>query len=147
MAESKDYQKTNYPLPAYNFRVTVGGTDMSFSDVTGLGRGFETRTYRHGLSGWEGEQIVRYAWNAFSPITFKRGVFHGQTMLVDWLQAGDIRPMEISLCDESGVPLVSWSVRRAVPIKLDAPEFTAGGQDPAIESLEVMVSGVDIVHH
>jgi phage tail-like protein len=148
MAESKDFQKRNYPLPAYNFRVTVGGLAMSFSDVTGLHRGFETQTYRHGLSAWEGEQITRYYWGAFYAITLKRGVVHGQSLLADWLEGGaEPRSMEISLCDEAGVPVVSWRVGRAIPVKLEAPEFVAKAEDPAIESLEVMVSGVVIVHH
>lgn len=148
MAESKDFQKWNYPLPAYNFRVTVGEVAMSFTDVTGLRRDFETKTYRHGFSAWEGEQITRYAWEAFYSITLKRGVVHGQAMLADWLEGGGRpRPMEISLCDEGGVPLVSWRVGRAVPVKLEAPEFIAKGEDPAIESLDVMVASVTVVHH
>jgi phage tail-like protein len=147
MAESKAFQKQNFPLPAYNFRVTVGGLAMSFSDATGLRRGFETQTYRHGFSVWEGEQIARYAWGAFYPVTLKRGVVHGQALLNDWLDQGaDPRPMEISLCDEGGVPLVTWRVARAIPVKLEAPEFDAKGDDPAIESLEVMVAGVTLIH-
>jgi len=148
MAETKGQQKTSYPLPAYNFRVTVGGLAMSFSDVTGLRRGFETQTYRHGLSAWEGERIARYAWDAFYAITLKRGVVHGRSQLADWLSEGS-RPtsMEISLCDEAGVPLVSWRVGRAIPVKLEAPEFSARADEPAIESLEVMVAGVVVVHH
>ena len=55
--------------------------------------------------------------------------------------------MEISLCDEAGVPLVSWRVGRAIPVKLEAPEFAAKAEEPAIESLEVMVAGVVVVHH
>ncbi len=148
LAESTDFQKSNYPLPAYNFRVTVGGLAMSFSDVTGLRRGFETQTYRHGFSAWEGEQIVRYAWGAFYAITLKRGVVHGQSLLAEWLERGaEPRSMEISLCDEAGVPVVSWQARRAIPVKLEAPEFVAKSEDPAIESLEVMVAGVVVVHH
>jgi phage tail-like protein len=147
-AESKDFQKRNYPLPAYNFRVGVGGLDMSFSDVSGLRLDFETKAYRHGLSAWEGERIARYAWGAFYPITLKRGIVHGRAMLADWLEDGDRpRAMEISLCDEKGVPLVTWRVGRAVPVKLEAPEFAARSDEPAIESLEVMVSGIVVVHH
>ncbi len=148
MALTKDFLKANYPLPAYNFRVTVGGLAMSFSDVTGLRRGFETKSYRHGFSAWEGERIIRYAWGAFYSITLRRGVVHGRTQLADWLDGGaEPRSMEISLCDEAGAPVVSWRVGRAIPVKLEAPELSAKATDPAIESLEVMVSGVMVVHH
>ncbi len=148
MAVSTEFQKRNYPLPAYNFRVTVEGLAMSFTDVTGLNQAFETQTYRHGLSAWEGERITRYRWGAFSAITLKRGVVHGQALLAEWLEEGARpRSMEISLCDQAGVPLVSWRVGRAIPVKLEAPEFAATATDPAIESLEVMVAGVVVVHH
>ena len=53
MAESKSDQA--YPLAAYNYRVTVAGTTMSFSEVSGLAVEYEKVTYRHGLSFREGE--------------------------------------------------------------------------------------------
>jgi phage tail-like protein len=147
MAVSAEFQKRNYPLPAYNFRVNVGGLAMSFTDVTGLNRGFETKTYRHGFSAWEGERITRYAWGAFYSITLKRGVVHGQPLLPLWLELGEKpRSMEISLCDEKGVPAVTWRVGRAIPVKLEAPQFDAKAEDPAIESLEVMVADVVVFH-
>jgi len=68
MADSAAHQRTAYPLAAYNFRVTVGEAAMSFTEVSGLAREFQTLTYRHGLSAWEGESIAKFlvaaAWRA-----------------------------------------------------------------------------------
>ena len=60
MAETKIDQKARYPLPVYNFRVTIDGTSMSFSEVSGINLEYDTVTYRHGLSFWEGEGIQKY---------------------------------------------------------------------------------------
>lgn len=57
MAHSADFQRTNYPLPAYNFRVKVDQTEMSFSEVTGIAVEYDHVSYRHGLTFLEGESI------------------------------------------------------------------------------------------
>jgi hypothetical protein len=36
MPDSKAVQKASYPLPAYNFRVTVDAASASFTEATGL---------------------------------------------------------------------------------------------------------------
>ena len=61
MAQSTDFQKTNYPLAAYNFRVKVDQTEMSFSEVTGIAVEYDHDSYRHGLTFLEGESIICFA--------------------------------------------------------------------------------------
>jgi len=58
MADSKAFQQAQYPLVAYNYRVTLDGQTASFSEVTGLAVSYETTTYRHGLSFVEGEPSI-----------------------------------------------------------------------------------------
>ncbi len=149
MAESKDFQKANYPLPVYNFRVTVGGTSMSFSQVTGINLEFETITYKHGLSFWEGEGIKKYYYDKYVPVTLKKGTVKGINFLYDWIKdkAEGPRTLEVSLCDEQGQPLVTWRIAKVVPVKLVAPSFDAASNDVSIESLELMASGISVVHH
>ena len=77
MAETKDLQKSSYPLPAYNFRVTVDGTPMSFAEVSGISLEYETVTYRHGLSFWEGEGIKKYHYDKYVNFTLKKGTIKG----------------------------------------------------------------------
>ncbi|MFC1603760.1 phage tail protein [Planctomycetota bacterium] len=147
MAETKDFQKSSYPLPAYNFRVTINGTPMSFSQVSGISREHETVTYRHGFSFWEGEDITAYYFKKYAPITFKKGTIKGVSFLYEWLREEKIRPMEVSLCDESGKPVVSWRIAKAIPVKLEAPTFDASTKEVSIESLEVMAAGISIEYH
>jgi phage tail-like protein len=147
MAETKDIQKSSYPLPAYNFRVTIDGTPMSFSQVSGISIEHESVTYKHGLSFWEGESIKKYYYDKYIPVTLKKGTIQGLNFLNDWLKEKQRRTLEVSLCDERGQPVVSWRVAKAVPVKLEAPTFDADTNEVSIESLEVMAAGISIVHH
>src|SRR5438045_132783 len=51
MPDSKAVQKASYPLPAYNFRVTVDAASASFPEATSLVVAYEHITYRHGVGG------------------------------------------------------------------------------------------------
>lgn len=144
MATTPDEQRARYPLMAYNFKVRVGGQAMRFSEVTGLAREYEHVTYRHGLTFREGEDIAKYRLDRYVPITMKRGTMRGSTELLDWLERRGGRPLEISLCDEQGEPVMTWRVAKAVAVKLEAPGFDASGGDVAIETLEVMAAGISI---
>ena len=56
---------------------------------------------------------------------------HGTDFLFSWLEehkegsTGDAAGMTVSLCDETGTPVVTWHVDKAIPVKLDAPTFDA----------------------
>lgn len=147
MAHSLAIQVASYPLVAYNFRVTVGDLAMSFTEVTGLAREFDTLTYRHGLSFTEGEDITRFRLDKYAPLTLKRGVVKGLPQLRDWLEAGDKRPISVSLCDERGEPVVTWRVQKALPTKLEAPALQASSSEAAVESLTLMAAGISVESH
>lgn len=147
MAHSIANQVASYPLVAYNFRVTVGDVAMSFTEVTGLAREFDTLTYRHGLSFIEGEDITRFRLDKYAPLTLRRGVVKGLPQLRDWLESGDKRPISVSLCDERGDPVVTWRVQKALPTKLEAPGLQASSSEAAIESLTLMAAGISVETH
>lgn len=148
MAQTKEFQKSHYPLPAYNYRVVVDGATLSFSEVAGINVEYDTVTYRHGLSAWEGESIAKYRVDKYIPITLKKGTVKGINVLYDWLndQEQSTRTLELSLCDEKGEPVVTWRVAKALPVKLEAPIFDAASNEVAIESLEVMAAGISVEH-
>jgi phage tail-like protein len=145
MSESKSDQR--YPLTAYNFRVTVAGTAMSFTEVSGLAIEYEKVTYKHGLSFWEGESIKSYRYDKYVPVTLKKGIVKGGKQLYDWIKAMDTRNLDISLCDETGIPVVSWHIAKALPLKLEAPSFQANANEVAIETFELMAARISIAHH
>ena len=147
MPDSIDTQRSHYPLPVYNFKVTVAGTTMSFTEVSGLTIELESVTYRHGLSFWEGEGVTTYRYPKYVTVTLKKGTIRGITFLHDWINRKAARNMEVSLCDETGAPVISWNVSKALPIKLDAPSFDVNSNEVSIESLEVLAGGISITHH
>jgi phage tail-like protein len=147
MTETKDVQRETYPLPVYNFRVSIGSDSMSFSEVSGISMEYETVTYKHGLSFWEGEGIKKYYYDKYVTITLKKGTVKGKNFLYDWLKDKGSRSVRVSLCDQTGHPVVTWAVAKALPVKLEAPAFNANTNEVSIESLEVMAAGISIEHH
>jgi phage tail-like protein len=146
VAHSWQQQRADYPLAAYNFRVTIDAQTLSFARVSGLQRQHQTLTYRHGLSFLDGEQIAKYYLDKYVSVTLERGTTLGVRFLHEWLEERGKRAMEISLCDERGTPVLAWRIAKAVPVKLSAPTFDARTNEVAIESLEVKAAGISIVH-
>lgn len=146
MAQGPQEQRARYPLAAWNFRVSIGGEAMSFAKVSGLQQEHQTVTSRHGLSFREGEQIAVWASDRFTSVTLERGVTLDGRALHAWLEARGPSAMEVSLCDERGVPVLAWRIARAIPVKLTAPTFDAKSNELAIETLEVKAAGISIVH-
>lgn len=146
MAESTDQQRATYPLPTYNYRVDVGGVTMGFSKVSGLVVDRSTVTYRHGLSFREGIEIRQIAPETFGTLTLERGLVIGFEQLHEWLVEGDIRPLDIHLCDAEGKPVVTWQVRKAVPVRLQGPEIDGSTGGVALERLELEASTVSVSH-
>jgi phage tail-like protein len=147
MAQTADFQRTNYPLAVYNYRVKVDQTEMSFSELTGIAVEYDHVSYRHGLTFLEGESIQTFYFDSFKPVTCKRGTILGKNPLFlhDWLSSREQRSMEVSLCDEKGTPVLSWKIVAAVPVSLKAPAFTAASNEVAIETVDLQVRGVSVV--
>ena len=147
MSESAADQGAKYPLAAYNFRVTVGESAMSFTEVSGLVREYQTLTYKHGLSFWEGESITKFRYDKYVQLTLKKGVVAGATQLYQWLDTVDKKNMSVSLCDEKGSAVVTWRIQKAVIVKLEAPSLQANGNEAAIDTLTLMASGISVENH
>lgn len=146
MAQSKQEQRAAYPLAAYNFRVTVDTQALSFAKVSGLQRQHQTLVYQQGLSFLEGEQITKFYLDKYVSVTLERGTTLGARFLYKWLEERSQRAMDISLCDESGQPVLAWRIAKAIAVKLTAPSFDARSNEVAIETLEVKAAGISIVH-
>ena len=147
MSESAASQRAKYPLAAYNFRVTVGDAAMSFTEVSGLVREYQTLTYKHGMSFWEGQTIAKFHEDKYVQLTLKKGVVAGATALYEWLASVDKKNLSVSLCDETGAPVVTWQIKKALLVKLEAPSLQASGNEAAIETLTLMASGISVEHH
>ena len=146
--------KTNYPLPAYNYRVEIAGTSCAFSEVSGLTIQYETTTYKQSPtdSGKAGP-VTMYmpSQPAMTTISLKRGLINNGSVrtLYEWIAGMAVNVIEkkdifVRLLDETGVPILSWKILNAFPKQLDAPTFSASSNDVAIESMTLIADGVTL---
>jgi phage tail-like protein len=158
MAQDKDQIKSNYPLPAYNYRVTVlkdgESLVLSFAEVSGLHIEYEAVTYKHGMSFAMGNKIIP-GMRQPTRLTMKRGVVKNNDFLQSWIHntytdpffSSAKRDILVDLCNEVGEPVIRWTVQGALPIKLDAPTFDANTNEVAIETMEFIAHGLLIDYH
>jgi phage tail-like protein len=139
---------SNYPQPAFHFRVDWGGTSISFTEVTGLNIENQVIEYRDGAS-MVFSTVKMPGLQKFGNVTFKRGIFTGDNDYYEWLDTIKMntierRPVTISLLDESHNPVMVWKLNNAFPAKIEGASLKASGNEVAIESLEVAHEGLVI---
>ncbi len=138
----------NYPLPKFHFQVQWGGTQIGFSEVTGLEISTDAIEYRDGASP-EFHKIKMPGMLKFSNITLKRGVFKGDNDFYNWwntisMNTVQRRDLIITLLNELHQPVVTWKVKNAFPTKIQSTDLKADGNEVAIETLEVAHEGLTI---
>ena len=160
MVLTKDTIASTYPLPAYNYRVTIESLTIGFSEVSGLSVEHEPVTYKHGLSFAMGSKIIPGMRQPIKVI-MKRGMVKKtgsdatkDVFLSSWFKDTYADPFKnhkkdilIDLCDEKGNPVIRWNVQGALPIKIEAPTFTANSNDVAIETMELIALGLDMSYN
>jgi phage tail-like protein len=142
---------TPYPLVKFSFVVEWGGTRAGFTEVTGLDMQAEAIEYREGNSK-EYSKIKMPGLHKFSNITLKRGSVPGDREFYDWINTITLNQVErrdvtIKLLNENGDPVFTWKVNRAFPVKVQASDLKADGNEVAIETIELAHEGFNIVNN
>ena len=137
-----------YPLPKFHFQVDWSGNKIGFTEVSGLDITTEVIEYRDGASP-EYSKIKMPGQRKFSNITLKRGTFKGDNQFFEWFNTVSLNTIErrdiiISLLNESHEPVLVWKVKNAWPTKITPTDLKAGGNEVAIESLELAHEGLTI---
>jgi phage tail-like protein len=136
------------PFSAFNFQVQIDGVTVAgFSECSGLVAETEIIDYRNG-----DEDITRRrlpGLKKFNNLVFKRG-FTNSKELWTWRktvmdgktqrQAGSI-----VLLDEARQPALRWNFSEGWPAKLEGPTLNAGTNANAIETLEIVHEGLEMV--
>jgi phage tail-like protein len=138
----------NYPLPAFHFVVDWGGSNVGFTEVTGLTYEIQAIEYREGSSP-EFHVTKMPGIQKFNNITLKRGVFDKDNEFFLWVNTVkmntiDRRDITIKLLNENHDPVMSWKVKQAFPVKLEGPSMKSSGNEVAIESIELAHEGFTI---
>lgn len=136
----------DYPLPKFHFQVEWGGTNISFTEVTGLEVTTEKLEYRGGASP-EYNKLNFPGMQTYGDLTLKRGVFAGDNEFYAWwntvaLNTVERRDITISLLNESHEPVVVWKVKNAWPTKVTSTDLNSTATDVAVETLVLAHEGL-----
>lgn len=152
MALSKDDIKNQFPLPAYNYKVEIGGQSIGFSQVSGLSLSIPVSTYKESRvdEGKAGPNTMRMPGQQEDiTLTLQKGVIRQKSLpiLYNWISAIKLNLVEkkdikIDLCDEEGNAVITWNVMGAFPTSLEAPSFDATSTDAAIESMSLVADSL-----
>lgn len=139
-----------YPLPKFHFQVKWDpGTRVGFTEVTGLDIQVEAIEYREGSSK-DYSKIKMPGMHKFSNLTLKRGTVAKDHEFFAWINEITLnkvtrRDVLISLLDETHAPVMTWKALNAFPIKVQASDLKADGNEVAIETIEIAHEGLTIV--
>ncbi len=145
----------DYPLPKFHFSVDWGGTQIGFTEISGLDVETEVIEYRQGASK-EYNKTKQPGLTKYSNITMKRGTFQSDNEFFDWWketklfqegnETGSVyrRNLTIKLLNENHEPVIVWTVKNAWPTKVQPTDLKADGNEVAIESIELVHEGLVI---
>jgi phage tail-like protein len=140
-----------YPVPKFHFQVKWGADRIGFTEVTGLDVQIDVIEYREG-SNPEFSKIKMPGMVKYSNLTLKRGTLSTDSDFYKWIKALDPfthltqrREITISLLNESHTPIMTWSAKNAFPVKYQASDLKADGNEVAIETLELAHEGLTVV--
>ena len=139
-----------YPIPVFHFTVDWGGTNVGFSEVSGLTQEIQVIEYRDGVSK-NYNTVKMPGLRKVSNIVMKRGISKGDNDFFKWLNTVQLnnierRDLTINLLNELHEPVVTWTVLQAWPVKVEGPGLKATGNEVAIESIELAHEGITLVN-
>lgn len=137
-----------YPIPVFHFTVDWGGTNVGFSEVSGLTQEIQVIEYRDGKSP-DYNTVKMPGLRKVTNIVMKRGISKGDNDFFKWLSTVKMNTIErrdltINLLNENHEPVVTWKVLQAWPVKVEGPGLKATGNEVAIESIELAHEGLTL---
>ncbi|HLU88484.1 MAG TPA: phage tail protein [Cyclobacteriaceae bacterium] len=137
-----------YPLPKFHFLVEWGGSQVGFTEVTGLDITTEVIEYRDGANP-DYTPVKMPGQRKFSNVTLKRGTFSNDNQFYEWFNSVSLNTIErrdliISLLNENHEPVVVWKVKNAWPTKITPTDLKSDGNEVAMESVELVHEGLTI---
>jgi phage tail-like protein len=136
------------PLRNFRFRVEIDRLQAAaFSEVLVGETATEAVDYRDGTDPAHVRKLPGLT--KYANVTFKRGIT-GSMELYNWHNAivqGQIgnnrRTVKIVVADEAGADQARFIVRDAWPVKYDASDLNAKGNEVFIETLELANEGIE----
>ena len=136
-----------YHIPVFHFSVSWGGTNVGFSEVSGLTQEIQPIEYRDGMMGPTTLPLKRPGLRKSGNITLKRGLLSADNDFFLWFNNNgtpnvERRDLTIMLLNDESQPVFVWTIAQAWPVKSEGPSLKATGNDIAIESVELAHEGI-----
>lgn len=136
-----------YHLPVFHFSVSWGGTNVGFSEVSGLTQEIQPIEYRDGKMGPTTLPLKRPGLRKANNVMLKRGLLTADNELFLWFNNTgkpnvERRDITITLLNDDSEPVFVWVLSQAWPIKCEGPSLKATGNDIAIEAIELVHEGI-----
>jgi len=140
-----------YPPVAFYFRLSFdevnSGVDASFKEVSGITMEMGTEEITEGGNNNYKHRVPTSV--KFSNLVLKRGLVPKDSAIVDWVldtlggglaEAIETKTIMVSLLNENGDPLNSWSFANAWPVKWSTSDLNSMNNELVIETLEFSYS-------
>jgi phage tail-like protein len=119
----------------------------AFSEVSGLEASMEVKAIKEGGVNYGVHQ--RSGQVTFSTVVLKRGVTAARDLWKWWevFSGGAFAhrlTVRITLGDLAGVPVMTWKLERAMPVKFKAADFNAKATEAGIEELHFVHEGLTL---
>jgi phage tail-like protein len=134
------------PYRQFRFRVEIDGiTQAGFTECTFGDTTTDPVEYREGtespvsrkLSGLTKYGNITLKWG----ITDSMDLYKWRQLIIDKGAEGARKNMSIILIDEAGSDKARWDIVNAWPSKYDPPDFSAKGNEVAVETMEIVHEG------
>ena len=142
---------TSYPPVAFYFQLSFSGVsgkvDVSFKEASGLTMEMGTEEIAEGGNNKFKHRVPTTA--KYSNLVLKRGLIPSNSEVAKWCidtitgglaEVITTKNIIVSLLDEKGSPLKSWSFVNAWPVKWEVSEFNSMNNEIVIETLEFAFS-------
>ena len=140
-----------YPPVAFHFKVSFEGSsgkaDAAFKEVSGISMEMGTEEITEGGNNNYKHRVPTSV--KFSNLVLKRGLVPSDSPIVQWCldtlggglsEAIETKTITVSLLDENGDPLNSWSFANAWPVKWSTSDLNSMNNELVIETLEFSYS-------
>ncbi|HPF10826.1 MAG TPA: phage tail protein [Flavobacteriaceae bacterium] len=142
--------QSKYPVSFY-FKLSFKGEDAAFQEVSGISKELSVEEV---VCGGENRFKYRLPTTASGQnLVLKRAIIPEGSELIDWcsstIDEGLANPItahdvSVSLLDEEGMVLVSWTFYNAYPVKYSVSDLKSNENALAIETIELAYTYFEI---
>ena len=139
--------KQDQSAPAVWFELDIQGHAVGyFTEISGLSAEVETFTYSEGgMNEFQHHLPTRVK---YPNLVLKRGMTT-KADLQKWFQKSNTKAdrtgTRLSMLDQTGTRIRTWSFVNAFPIKWTGPNFNASQNTLAIEAIEIAHEGIEAI--